>query len=208
MAEAAAFWIEAGGPVVLLLLALSLLSVALIAAKAVQLWPVRRGTAGREAALRAWAQGATGQALDLVAGGATPSDRVGAVAMRGLLARRAEPELRAEIERAGAAELDALGTHLRLLEIVAAVAPLIGLLGTVLGMIDAFRALELAQGAANAAVLAGGVWTALTTTAMGLIVAIPAAVAAGLFAARIDQVGQDMEAFAARLIAAEQARAA
>ena len=59
------------------------------------------------------------------------------------------------------------------LEIIAQVGPLIGLLGTVIGMIDSFNELELGGSLVDPAILAGGIWTALLTTAMGLIVAIP-----------------------------------
>ena len=60
------------------------------------------------------------------------------------------------------------------LEIIAQVSPLIGLLGTVIGMIDSFNELELGGSLVDPSILAGGIWTALLTTAMGLIVAIPA----------------------------------
>lgn len=66
---------------------------------------------------------------------------------------------------------------MRPLEIIAAAAPLIGLLGTVLGMIEAFAALSEVEGQINPAILAGGIWQALLTTAGGLLVAIPALVA-------------------------------
>jgi biopolymer transport protein ExbB len=208
MVEFALFWVGAGGPIVVLLAGLSVVSVGLIVGKAVQLVPVRSGRAGRRSALKAWAAGATADALGAVAAGRAPADRVVALAMRGLLERREESVLRAEIESAGAAELDTLGSYVRLLEVIAMVAPLLGLLGTVLGMIDSFRSLEMAQGAANASVLAGGVWTALLTTAMGLIVAIPAAIAAGLFSAGIDRVGRDIEMTIAGLIVADHVRRA
>jgi len=60
------------------------------------------------------------------------------------------------------------------LEIIGQVSPLIGLLGTVIGMIDSFNELELGGSLVDPSILAGGIWTALLTTAMGLIVAIPA----------------------------------
>jgi biopolymer transport protein ExbB len=79
------------------------------------------------------------------------------------------------------------------------VSPLLGLLGTVLGMIQSFQELEIAQGWANASVLAGGIWQALLTTAAGLIVAIPAAIAAQLLAARIESAGQLIESTVGQL---------
>ncbi len=208
IAEFVTFWVDTGGPIVVLLGLISVASLVLITVKAAQVIPALAGRAGRAAALEAWADGAPEDALGLVAAGRSPADRVVAVAMRGLTERREAAVLRDEIERAGVEELNELGRHIRLLEIIAMISPLLGLLGTVLGMIDAFRSLELAQGAANASVLAGGVWTALLTTAMGLIVAIPAGAAAGLLWARIDQIGNDIETTVARLSAAERARIA
>ena len=92
-----------------------------------------------------------------------------------------------------------------MLEITAMVSPLLGLLGTVLGMIQSFQELELAEGAANASLLAGGIWQALLTTAAGLVVAIPAAIASGLFSARIERVAQSVENAVGRLMLAEEA---
>lgn len=77
------------------------------------------------------------------------------------------------------------------MELVAHVAPLLGLLGTVLGMIDAFSMLEQAGDNASPSIFAGGIWKALLTTAMGLVVAIPALAAFNFFdeaASRAEQV--------------------
>lgn len=99
-----------------------------------------------------------------------------------------------------------MSRHIRLLELIAMVAPLLGLLGTVLGMISAFQSLAAAEGAANASLLAGGIWVALLTTAAGLMVAIPAAVAAGLLAERVDRAAQMIEAAVGQFFAADNAR--
>ena len=71
-------------------------------------------------------------------------------------------------------QLESFRSGLRLLELTAAVAPLIGLLGTVFGMIEAFQQLENAGSRVDPAALSGGIWEALVTTAAGLVVAIPA----------------------------------
>lgn len=71
-------------------------------------------------------------------------------------------------------ETEKLNRFMPTLEIIGQVSPLIGLLGTVIGMIDSFNELELGGSLVDPSVLAGGIWTALLTTAMGLIVAIPA----------------------------------
>lgn len=82
-------------------------------------------------------------------------------------------ELRSELLRQGRLSAHEMGSHLRTLEVIANLAPLLGLLGTVLGMIEAFRAMEAAGTQVNPAVLSGGIWQALLTTAAGLVVAIP-----------------------------------
>jgi biopolymer transport protein ExbB len=71
------------------------------------------------------------------------------------------------------ARLARLETGFRLLDAVAQTAPLLGLFGTVLGMIDAFRAMQAAGQDVDPSVLAGGIWVALMTTAAGLAVAMP-----------------------------------
>ena len=81
-----------------------------------------------------------------------------------------------------------LASHLRILEVIASLAPLLGLFGTVLGMIEAFQAMESAGSAVNPAVLSGGIWKALLTTAAGLAVAIPVALAHGWFERRVEVV--------------------
>jgi biopolymer transport protein ExbB len=175
-----------GGPVVVILLILSLISVAIIFAKTVQLSSVRGGAKLRETAFNLWSKGEHDAAQATLAGGKSPADRITAFAMNGTMRDLPRAPLEAEVQRRGNAEVENMSRHIRLLELVAMIAPLLGLLGTVLGMIQSFQELELAQGAANASVLAGGIWQALLTTAAGLIVAIPAAIAATLLAARVD----------------------
>jgi biopolymer transport protein ExbB len=82
-------------------------------------------------------------------------------------------ELRNQIQR--------LSFGLRPLEVIATVAPLLGLFGTVLGMIEAFKAMEAAGAQVDPAVLSGGIWQALLTTAVGLGVAIPVSLIHSLF---------------------------
>jgi biopolymer transport protein ExbB len=80
---------------------------------------------------------------------------------------------REEVTRVAANQLGATRTYMKMIEVIAATSPLLGLLGTVLGMIEAFKVLEAAGTAVNPAILSGGIWEALLTTAMGLSVAIP-----------------------------------
>lgn len=69
---------------------------------------------------------------------------------------------------------NSLNRHLNILSLISGVAPLCGLLGTVTGLMAAFNAIERAGGTVEMGSLAGGIWTAMITTATGLIVAIPA----------------------------------
>ena len=88
--------------------------------------------------------------------------------------------------------LTALGT-------VAVITPLLGLLGTVIGMIKVFAQLQL-EGAGNAAALAGGISEALITTAAGMTVAIPALIFHRYFTRRVDEIVVSMEQEALRLV--------
>ncbi len=86
------------------------------------------------------------------------------------------------------------------LEIISQVSPLIGLLGTVIGMIDSFNELELGGSLVDPSILAGGIWTALLTTAMGLLVAIPALVAHYFFEKRINYLQESYSIFLFKII--------
>ena len=191
--------LTAGGPVMAILIALSAASLTLIVVKIIQLWPVTGGLARREQALDDWARGDQATAIAAL-GGACPADRVLLAAMRGIQAGLTGPALEAEVTRRGNDEVAAMSTWLRLLDLISMISPLLGLLGTVLGMIQSFQNLALAQGSANASVLAGGIWLALLTTAGGLVVAIPAAVASSLLAGRVETATLRIESAAGRLM--------
>ncbi len=85
------------------------------------------------------------------------------------------------------------------LEIIAQVSPLVGLLGTVIGMIDSFNELELGGSLVDPSILAGGIWTALLTTAMGLIVAIPALISHYFFDKKLSNITQSSSVFLTKL---------
>lgn len=83
-------------------------------------------------------------------------------------------------------EVRTLSTYVQTLATIGNIAPLLGLLGTVIGMIKAFMVIQQMGGKVNAAVLAGGIWEAMLTTALGLAVALPTMVAHSYLVARID----------------------
>jgi biopolymer transport protein ExbB len=82
---------------------------------------------------------------------------------------------------------------LRLIELIVSIAPLVGLLGTVLGMIDAFQALQDSGNQADPSALAGGIWQALLTTAAGMGVAIPASILLSWFDSIVETLQADIE---------------
>lgn len=198
--------LQSGGPIVWLLLVLSVFSLALICVKVMQLRGVLGGDATRAAVFELWSGGDKLAAKRGLEPAATPADRVVHAAMEGLIAGKSRAVLTGDLEWRGNAEVATLNRHIRLLELIAMISPLLGLLGTVLGMIQSFQELALAEGAANASLLAAGIWQALLTTAAGLLVAIPAAVAASLLSDRVDRAAQRIEASVGQLFAIEDAR--
>ena len=167
---------------------------------------MKSGAAARQAAITAWAEGDAHLAAESVSQDRTPADRVMGYAISALRDGLSGPRLEAELIRRGNDEVTRMSSGIRLLELIAMISPLLGLLGTVLGMIQSFQELEMAEGAANASVLAGGIWQALLTTAAGLLVAIPAAVGAGLLSARIDTAAQVIEGAVGELLLINEKR--
>ena len=106
-----------------------------------------------------------------------------------------EELLREEAERIANFQLVRLRRHLRTLEVIASISPLLGLLGTVIGMIAAFQQLQQGSGAVDPKVLSGGIWEALLTTAAGLVVAIPATVMFNILSGFTDRFQQLTEDF-------------
>ena len=116
---------------------------------------------------------------------------------------RPRQEIREAIEDAGHQEVPKLEKHIKILAVIAHISPLFGLLGTVTGMVKAFQVIQIKAAALNpvsAGDLAGGIWTALLTTAAGLIVAIPAIAAYHYLAARVQDFTLEMEHSATELI--------
>ncbi len=125
------------------------------------------------------------------------SDTAGATLMAQAL-RQAEQQgadaLEAALHREGDRLISRMEVSLRGLATVAGVSPLLGLLGTVVGMIKSFMQIELHGGNVSASLLAGGIWEALLTTAAGLSVAIPCLLFHNLFQARVDRVEMALSA--------------
>jgi biopolymer transport protein ExbB len=97
------------------------------------------------------------------------------------------------IENAGKQEIGKLEKGLSILATISGIAPLLGFLGTVTGMISAFMRIEDLQGSANPADLAGGIWEALLTTAFGLAVGIIVLAFYNYLTSRVNKLVMDME---------------
>ncbi len=116
---------------------------------------------------------------------------------------RGRNEIREAIEDASIHEVPRLERNLPVLATVAHVAPLLGLLGTVTGLVSAFQVIETkatALNPVNPGDLAGGIWEALLTTVFGLVVAIPTYVAYNYLVSRVDGFVLDMERSATDLL--------
>ncbi len=194
MLEALTRLVDLGGPVVVALLLLSVVGAAAIIHKLLQLRPYGVRYFERLASQVA------GSSTELAADGAIAELVAFALAERA--ADRPAAALEAEVARRGNLLLSGLSRHLRLVELIAYISPLLGLLGTVLGMIDAFRGLEVDVGQADAGVLAGGIWEALLTTAVGLGVAIPMTAAHSLLEGRAQRIGEQLQDLLERALSA------
>lgn len=193
-----------GGPSIWAIAALSVITLALILWKIWRLALIgawSRGKAGK--AVAAFERGDAEAALAIVKGRIGIRSRVVAAALA-TSATLPEDRAREETARVAKLHLASASTGLGALELIATIAPLLGLLGTVLGMIAAFQALQAAGSKADPALLAGGIWEALLTTAAGMAVAIPASAALTWFEAVIARIRQDIEDSATRIFVAQE----
>jgi biopolymer transport protein ExbB len=190
-----------GCPVVLLLVLLSFFAMTLIIAKTFQFWRLRIDSQEfLEDSLRQWRRGHWQEATKTLSRASRqPVARVMDAAMQGLLAEHQESVVREEVSRIAKNHIERLRGWMRALELIANLSPLLGLLGTVLGMIEAFKKLESAGNQVDPALLSGGIWQALLTTAVGLIVAIPALVAHQWLDRRVDRCAHLMEDYTTRV---------
>jgi biopolymer transport protein ExbB len=115
-------------------------------------------------------------------------------------AGQSEERIRQAIQEAGEKEVSLLERHVGSLATIAGGAPLLGFLGTVVGMIQAFQQIEQLGGNVNASVLAGGIWQALLTTAAGLTVGLVSFFGHNYIVGRIKFIVREMEERSSELI--------
>ena len=143
------------------------------------------------------AKGYNDEALAVCHKSSSPLADVFVAALRA--AGRTRDQIKAVVEEVGRREAAPLQRFMGMLGTIATISPLLGLLGTVLGMIRAFNVIA-SQGMGTPATLGGGISEALVTTAAGLTVAIPVILAHRFLSAKLDQVMIEMEEYSLRLV--------
>ena len=190
-----------GGPVVAVLLAFSVLALAVTLVKLHQYWRESVGVhKPARAALHHWHHGRFVDALRVAENDRSAVGAVLAAAMRMSRAQAGRHAVEEEIGRIGLLRIHGLQRGLKALDAIAQIAPLLGLFGTVLGMIEAFRQLQGAGNAVDPSLLAGGIWVALLTTAVGLAVAMPVSLILTWFESRVENERVAIEGIAAEFL--------
>lgn len=182
-------FLQIGGPVVWILTALSIIALSIILMKLWQFALTRPESSSHlDRVLDNWKQGESDQALALLKQ-TRPVDELVLMSIKGLNSAHTElATLKEELDRVATLRLNQLRAYLRPLEVIATLSPLLGLLGTVLGMIVAFQQMEAAGNQVDPSVLSGGIWQALLTTAVGLAVAIPVVMAHNWMERKVERV--------------------
>ncbi len=166
--------LQLGGPVVTVIAGLSVIALALVLVKVYEFVTCNIGSdkRGRDV-ITLWHQGRTGEAKKRLNQPKSAAERAVATTVQALEASTSKADIEERVGVQAAGDLHRFSKGVRALESIAQVAPLIGLFGTVLGMIEAFQALQSAGSNVDPSALAGGIWVALMTTAAGLGVAMP-----------------------------------
>ena len=193
---------QKGGPIMWPILLCSVIAFAIVIERLIRLRQEQIDTKSfMEQISKSLKRNKVMEALDLC-------DRTGgpiaAILKAGVLKHdRTRAEIRESIEDASVHEVPRLERNLPVLATVAHIAPLLGLLGTVTGLLQAFQVIEskaTALNPVNPGDLAGGIWEALLTTVFGLCVAIPTYVAYNYLVSRVDGFVLDMERSATDLL--------
>ncbi len=199
-------YIMAGGPFMVPLGICSVLALGFMVERTIRLRRGRLGTRSFGDQLVAAAQGGgAASALQLCEQNRSSMARVIGAGLKRANATPAEVEK--AVEDAGHREVKNLAANLKPLEVLAVLSPLLGLLGTVVGMILAFSGLALKQGRGNPELLASGISHALVTTASGLLIAVASQAVYYIFRSKIERFVRSTEDVYARVSDTLYARA-
>ncbi len=190
--------IKAGGWLMLPIILCSVIAMAIVIER---LWSLRREkVAPRNLLSKVWKWFKSGSLNNSKLRELRRHSPLGELLAAGLAnARHGREIMKESIDEAASKVIHDLERYLNALGTIAAIAPLLGLLGTVIGMIDVFTVIML-EGSGNAAILAGGISKALITTATGLSVAIPSLIFHRFLVRRVDELVVAMEQDATRLV--------
>ena len=192
--EQIATFVQLGGPVIAVLLVVSIFGLAVALIKITQFLLVRASAHGFVKPVAALLRRRDFEGANtLLANKKGPVAAVMRAAVAGRGIRGEDKVVREEVERIAQAQIDSLERGLFLLSLVASISPLLGLLGTVSGLIEAFQALAAAGDRVDPGILASGIWQALLTTVMGLSVGIPAAIIHMFLQQTVDAAAKRME---------------
>jgi len=179
-------FLSKGGVLVIPILLCSVLALAIFAERLIHFTRLRsRGAGLTEKVVALIRQGKDQAAYDTAVNSRSPMGQVLAQAMG--VRNQDRDMLESVITHATDTEVRKLYSYTQALATIGNIAPLLGLLGTVIGMIKAFMVIQQMGGKVNAAVLAGGIWEAMLTTALGLAVALPTMVAHSYVLSRIEK---------------------
>lgn len=191
--------LDLGGPVVYILLLLSVYALAVILYKLHVFYKVEFfNNKNLSESIDLWMSDKKKEAYDQLNETQNPESEVVSFTMYQLLkhkniSQKVESDVREEISRLSEERIDYYSSKLDSLQVIAAIAPLLGLLGTVFGMIEAFQQMESAGKSVDPSILSGGIWEALLTTAAGLSVAIPIVVVESYFRSLINKFKRNVE---------------
>ncbi|HOB42078.1 MAG TPA: MotA/TolQ/ExbB proton channel family protein [Bacillota bacterium] len=193
-------YIKAGGPVMYPIIFVSIIGLAVVIEKIIQLFHTQTDSDRLMRSVKLnLAQGRPVEAMQAVKNEKGP---IAGVA-RAAIANYDKPreQIRAAVEAAGREEVFMMERKMNVLDGVITLAPLLGLLGTVTGLIKSFQVLSAFGGLTTPAQLSGGIAEAMITTAAGLIVATPLVIIESWLSVVIDDRVADMEKYAIELIA-------
>ena len=198
-----------GGPVVYILIILSIYATAIIFYKLHIFYKVNFfNNVDLEKSIKLWVSKEHNQAYDEINKSNDPQTEVVSFTMYQLLKHKKltsklDSDLREEITRLSDERITYYSSKLNSLQVIAAIAPLLGLLGTVFGMIEAFQQMEIAGKNVDPSILSGGIWEALLTTAAGLSVAIPIVIFESYFRNLVERFKANLENAITKVMTAE-----
>jgi biopolymer transport protein ExbB len=189
---------QKGGPLMYPILLCSVLALAIFFERLWTLFRLGRGTIAMVREVESLVRkNRIDEAVIVCQRAGTPLARILVSALRG--AGRPREQIKTIVEEVGGRETAPLERYLGLLGTIATISPLLGLLGTVLGMIEAFTVIA-AQGGGTPATLGGGISKALITTAAGLTVAIPTILLHKYLTSRVDRMVLEMEEYSLQMV--------